>query len=62
MSHTRFLVIGAGVAGASAGAMLAAQGSTRVVEREELPGYHTTGRSAAVYSEAYGNATIRALT
>jgi D-arginine dehydrogenase len=62
MSHTRFLVIGAGVAGASAGAMLAAQGSTRVVEREDFPGYHTTGRSAAVYSEAYGNATIRALT
>ncbi len=62
MSRTRFLVIGAGVAGASAGAMLAALGSTRVVEREEFPGYHTTGRSAAVYSEAYGNATIRALT
>lgn len=62
MSHTRFLVIGAGVAGASAAAMLAAQGSTRVTEREELPGYHTTGRSAAVYSEAYGNAAIRALT
>lgn len=62
MSRTRFLVIGAGVAGASAGAMLAELGSTRVVEREEFPGYHTTGRSAAVYSEAYGNATIRALT
>jgi D-arginine dehydrogenase len=29
---------------------------------ESQPGYHTTGRSAALFTEAYGNASIRALT
>lgn len=57
-----FLVIGGGVAGASAGFFLAAHGSVTLIERESACGYHTTGRSAALYTEAYGNATIRALT
>jgi len=56
------LVIGAGMAGASAAYELA--GSARVIalEREPQPGYHTTGRSAAVYTQNYGNREIRALT
>jgi D-arginine dehydrogenase len=29
---------------------------------EEQPGHHTTGRSAAVFAEAYGNRVVRALT
>jgi D-arginine dehydrogenase len=33
-----------------------------VLEREDAPGYHSTGRSAALYTETYGNAAIRALT
>ncbi len=57
-----FLVVGAGIAGASAGYELAARGAVVVLERESQPGYHTTGRSAAFYAPAYGNATIRALT
>jgi D-arginine dehydrogenase len=32
-----------------------------VLEREAQPGYHATGRSAAMFSETYGNATVRAL-
>lgn len=60
MSHD-FLVIGAGMAGASAGFELAAHGSCVVLERENAPGYHSTGRSAALYTEAYGNRIIRAL-
>jgi D-arginine dehydrogenase len=57
-----FLVIGGGVAGASAAFFLAEHGSVVLVERESACGYHTTGRSAALYTEAYGNAAIRALT
>jgi len=57
-----FLIVGGGIAGASAGYNLASHGRVIIVERESQPGYHTTGRSAAFYSETYGNATIRALT
>jgi D-arginine dehydrogenase len=32
-----------------------------VLEQEEAPGFHSTGRSAALFSETYGNATVRAL-
>jgi D-arginine dehydrogenase len=57
-----FLVIGAGMAGASVAYHLAEQGRVLVLEQEPQPGYHSTGRSAALYSETYGNAAIRALT
>ena len=57
-----FIVIGAGIAGASAAFELSKQGRVVLLEREDQPGYHTTGRSAALFTEAYGNATIRALT
>ena len=62
MTHYTFALIGAGMAGASAGYFLAEHGPLLLLEREDMPGYHTTGRSAAIYSETYGNATIRALT
>jgi D-arginine dehydrogenase len=62
MDHYDFIVVGAGIAGASAAYELAKIGRTLVLERESQPGYHTTGRSAAVFSEIYGNATIRGLT
>jgi D-arginine dehydrogenase len=55
-------IIGAGIAGASAAWHLAADRSVLLIEAEEFPGYHTTGRSAALFSETYGNAVIRALT
>ena len=32
-----------------------------MIERETQPGYHATGRSAAYFSPAYGNATVRGL-
>ncbi len=57
-----FLIIGGGIAGISAGAWLARRGRSIVLERESQPGYHATGRSAALYTKHYGNATIRALT
>lgn len=41
---------------------LAPHASVLVLERESQPGYHSTGRSAALFSAIYGNASIRALT
>ena len=55
-------VIGAGIAGASAAYEIAQTHSVLLLEREDQPGYHTTGRSAALFTENYGNAPIRALT
>ena len=57
-----FIVIGAGMAGASVAAPLAERGRVVVLERENAVGYHSTGRSAAVFSQMYGNDVIRALT
>jgi len=61
VSTSDFLVIGAGIAGASAAYELAASGSVTVLERESQPGYHTTGRSAAQFLETYGNSVVRGL-
>lgn len=57
-----FVVIGAGIAGASAAYELAAHGDVLLVERETMAGYHTTGRSAALYTEAWERGVLRALT
>ena len=57
-----FIVIGGGMAGASAAAHLSRRGAVALLEREAQPGYHSTGRSAALFSTIYGNATVRALT
>lgn len=56
------IVIGAGMAGASVAAMLAKETRVLLLESENQPGYHTTGRSAALYTCAYGPPVIRALT
>lgn len=57
-----FIVLGAGIAGASVAYWLAAHGRTLVLERESQPGYHATGRSAAMFMEGYGTPQVRALT
>ena len=57
-----FLVIGAGIAAASIGAWLAPRGRVVLLERESQPGYHSTGRSAALFMESYGTPQVRALT
>ncbi len=56
-----FIVVGAGIAGASVAAELAADARVLLLEAEDQPGYHTTGRSAALYTCAYGPPVIRAL-
>jgi len=50
------------MAGAGAAYELADRASVLLLERESAHGYHTTGRSAALYIETYGNAVIRGLT
>ncbi len=62
MIEADYLVIGAGIAGASTGYWLSAHGRVVVLEREAQPGYHSTGRSAAHYTVAYGTPQVRALT
>ncbi len=57
-----FIVIGGGIAGASIAHWLAPHGSVVLLEREEQPGYHSTGRSAALFMESYGPPQVRALT
>jgi D-arginine dehydrogenase len=57
-----FLVVGGGMAGASAGYFLSRHGTVTLLEMETAPGYHSTGRSAALFSEYYGNRAVKALT
>src|SRR5260221_8628326 len=58
---TDFLILGGGMAGASAGFFLADHGSVTLLEKEDALGYHSTGRSAALFTENYGSPPIRAL-
>ena len=57
-----FLVIGAGIAGASIGHELARKSRVVMVEAEARPGVQSTGRSAALFAPTYGGRAIRALT
>ncbi len=58
-----YAVIGAGIAGASLAYRLSVAGArVLVLEQEAQPGYHATGRSAAMFMESYGTEQIRALT
>ncbi|HWJ95122.1 MAG TPA: FAD-binding oxidoreductase [Telluria sp.] len=57
-----FLVIGAGIAGASIAYWLSRHAQVIVLERESHAGYHSTGRSAALYMASYGPPQVRALT
>ena len=56
-----FLIVGGGVAGLSAAARLSEMGSVTLLEREPVLGYHTSGRSAALYEANYGKASTVAL-
>lgn len=62
MTHCDVVVVGAGIAGAGVAAELSSDRRVVLLEQEAQPGMHATGRSAALHSEIYGNACIRALT
>lgn len=55
------VVIGGGMAGAGVAAALSTDRRVILLEKEDQPGAHATGRSAAMHSEIYGNAAVRAL-
>ncbi|WP_119166470.1 NAD(P)/FAD-dependent oxidoreductase [Algihabitans albus] len=56
-----YAVLGAGMAGAAVAFELAASGTVVLIEAEAQPGYHSTGRSAALFTPNYGNETVRGI-
>lgn len=56
------IVIGAGIAGASAAAELAADARVTLLEMEPQPGYHASSRSAAYFAAAYGKPVVQSIT
>ena len=62
MNHYDIAVFGAGIAGASLAWRLAGHRRVLLLEQEAQPGYHSTGRSAALFLESYGPPAVRALT
>ncbi len=61
MTTYDFAVIGGGIAGASVAAGLAPYASVVVLEAEDVPGYHSTGRSAAFWHETLGGPVVQPL-
>ncbi len=62
MQRVDVLIVGAGMAGAALAWRLALHTKVLLLEREAQPGYHSTGRSAALFMETYGSPQMRALT
>lgn len=54
-------IVGAGIAGTGLAADLAGDFDVVLLEQESRPGYHSTGRSAAIFIQNYGNDVIRGL-
>lgn len=55
-------IAGAGIAGAGLAAAIAPYARVVLVEAEDQPGAHATGRSAAFWTETYGGPLVRPLT
>ncbi|WP_262503899.1 NAD(P)/FAD-dependent oxidoreductase [Sphingosinithalassobacter sp. CS137] len=62
MIRTDVAIVGAGIAGASLAAELVPHARVLLLEAEDRPGYHATGRSAAYWSETYGGPHVQPLT
>jgi D-arginine dehydrogenase len=66
MKRADIAIVGAGMAGASLAAEIGAEigDAARIllIEAESRPGYHSTGRSAAFWSETYGGPAVQPLT
>jgi D-arginine dehydrogenase len=61
LAEADVVVVGAGIAGVSAACELSAEHSVVLLEQENQPAYHTTGRSAAMFLESYGGPDVRPL-
>lgn len=61
MSDVDLLIVGAGIAGAGLAAAVADRRRLLIVEAEDQPGYHSTGRSAAFWHEGYGGPLVAPL-
>ncbi|MBR3194541.1 FAD-binding oxidoreductase [Bosea sp. (in: a-proteobacteria)] len=53
------IIVGGGIAGASAAYFLSRHGSVALIEREEQAGYHSSGRSAAQFTVGITAPTMR---
>jgi D-arginine dehydrogenase len=62
MTDFDFVIVGAGIAGASLAALLGSNHRVLLIEAEAQPGYHATGRSAAFWTESYGGPSVQPLT
>ena len=62
MQSSGIIIIGAGIAGVSAAAKLSAETEVVLLEMEDQPGYHATGRSAAYLATSYGHPVVQAIT
>jgi D-arginine dehydrogenase len=62
MKHFEVAIIGAGIAGASIASEIGADRTVLLLEAEDQPGYHSTGRSAAFWTETYGGPLVQPLT
>ena len=62
MLSTDIIVVGAGIAGASAAAEMAAEAGVVMVDMEAQPGYHASGRSAAYFATSYGKRIVQEIT
>lgn len=62
MSRYDIAIVGAGIVGATLAAAIGGRARVLLIEAEDQPGYHSTGRSAAFWSETYGGPAIQPLT
>lgn len=62
MTHHDICIVGAGIVGTSLAATIGTRAGVLLLEAESSPGYHSTGRSAAFWSETYGGPGIQPLT
>lgn len=62
MTDYDVIIVGAGIAGASIASEISSDCSVLILEAEYQPGYHSTGRSAAFWTESYGGPLVQPLT